>query len=152
MRCPDCNKFVGFDEADPEIESLEVNEDGAVSISVRIVNCCADCGTELKEATFEMEADHSTEFAEHLKAEGIEETAEPEPHAEHELSIEEAGYERTNRSGFFKKGQFVPAGGRYAKTFYGAEVSYEICCSCGKFKAEGSLNDDVQASGMDEMV
>ena len=58
MRCPDCNKFVSFDEADPEVNTLGIDEDGQVNAEVRIVNTCADCGTELKEITFEMEHDH----------------------------------------------------------------------------------------------
>jgi hypothetical protein len=139
MRCPDCNKFVAFDEADPEVDSLEISEDGAVTVGIRIVNTCADCGTELKEAMFELE----------------EEAAIPDGHLDegHELMIQECGSERTQRSGYIKKGVFVPAGGRYAKTFYGASVDYEITCSCGEMEpVQGTLMDDVQASSMDEMV
>ena len=141
MRCPDCNKFVAFDENEPEVESLEVDEDGNVIASVRIVNACADCGTELKEATLEMESNIGNEALNKHQGKG------------HELKIEERGSERTQRSGYFKKGQFVAAFGRYAKTFYGAEVEFAVTCSCEKLNPiEGSVTDDVQASSMDEMT
>ena len=140
MRCPDCNKFVSFDEADPEVNTLEINEDGVVTAEVRIVNNCAECGTELKEATLEMEHDHSAECEEH-KGDG------------HELSVEESSSERDSRSGYFKKGVFTPAYGRYAKTLYSATVSYVITCSCSdEWKVEGDVSDEIQASHMDEMV
>lgn len=138
MRCPDCNKFVSFDEADPEVDELEIDDDGQITCSVRITNTCAECGTELKEATLELEDEvavdgHSGD--------------------DHELQIIEAGTERTSRSGYYKKGEWVSAGGRYAKTYYGADVSYEVTCLCGKLEAiTGSIGDDVQASGMEEMV
>jgi len=141
MRCPDCNKFVSFDEQEPEVESIEINEDGGVAASVRIVNACADCGTELKEATLDMEW------------EPPDGTLKDHIGKDHELSVGENGCERTSRSGYLKKGVFVSAFGRYAKTFYGAEVEFSITCSCGKLEAvEGSMADDVQASGMDELA
>src|SRR5687767_14393235 len=57
MRCPDCNKFVSFDtEADPET-NIDVAEDGAITGDVRIANNCQECGTELKEGTFDVDDD-----------------------------------------------------------------------------------------------
>lgn len=50
MRCPDCNKFVPFDEGDVDDIEAEIDEDtGEVMISGRVVLPCAECGTELKE-------------------------------------------------------------------------------------------------------
>jgi hypothetical protein len=83
MRCPDCNKFVSFDEADPEVNDLDVSDNGSVTASVRIVNTCAECGTELKEAMLELE--ESPDLAAHI-GEG------------HTLSIGEGGCDRTGRS------------------------------------------------------
>lgn len=59
MRCPDCNKFVSYDEsAEPEA-MLEVETDGTdeatVSGTVRVVLTCAECGTELKETSFDVD-------------------------------------------------------------------------------------------------
>lgn len=52
MRCPDCSKFVGLENQDPEINSLEAEfadeQTVSVSVSARHVRACADCGTELK--------------------------------------------------------------------------------------------------------
>lgn len=68
MRCPDCNKFVSYDDsAEPEVNDLNFN-DGTVTGNVRVVLNCGDCGTELKEAAFDFEtkvevpADHRCYF------------------------------------------------------------------------------------------
>lgn len=55
-RCPDCNKFVPMDQGDPEVN--DVNVDGnTVTVSVRLVNNCGECGTELTEASVDGEAE-----------------------------------------------------------------------------------------------
>lgn len=145
MRCPDCSKFVSYDDStEPEVENLEVDEDGSVTGSVRIVLCCSECGNELKEANFDLEVD-AGDFAEEHKGEG------------HELSVEADGFELTTRaqSQDPKTGKAIPY--RYQKSFYGASGSVTVSCSCG---GEGDTSasesydwsDDVQASGMDELV
>ena len=140
MRCPDCNKFVSFDEGEPEVNNIDVDSEGNVTANVRITNNCAECSQELTEANFDLEADHVDDCKEHV-GKG------------HELSVEDNGCERTDRSGFFKKGKFVPAYGRYAKHFYGVELSYTITCSCGKLEnVDGVLRDEIQGSSMDGLV
>jgi hypothetical protein len=126
MRCPDCSKFVGLDMADPEVGDLEVGEDGTVTCEVRIVRTCAECGQELKEANFSLEAQVPVEGHE---GEG------------HELSVEESSVEPIEEGG-----------GRYAKSYYGATVNATVTCSCGKFKEDVELSDKCSASGMDELV
>lgn len=142
MRCPDCNKFVGNEEQDPEVESLEVEHDEAgcatVTADVRIVNACAECGTELTEYTFNLETQVQIEPADHkcpAETEGAEPTLD--------LEVEEESSERTSRT----EGK-----GRGLKTFYGSTVSASVKCRCGKVSASVTLEDDVQASGMDVMV
>ena len=139
MRCPDCNKFVSNEENEPEVESVEYNE-GSVTASVRIVNACADCGTELTEATFEMEA--SVVVPPEHTGEG------------HEISAEETGCKRTSRSGYYdkRKGVWVDKFGRYAKTLYGASVDVRLTCSCGAWEEDVTLSDEIEASGMDSLV
>jgi hypothetical protein len=138
MRCDQCNKFVSYDEADPEVNILEISDDGTVTAEVRIVNTCAECGQDLKEATFD--------FSEEVNVSAHSGKG-------HELSVEEGSCERTQRSGYFKKGVFVPAGGRHAKTFYGVSLDYEVNCSCNsEFSITGTFADDVQASGMEELI
>lgn len=149
MRCESCSKFVSFEENDPEVGSLDISDDGNITGDIRIVNSCADCCTELKEYTFDINYEYTV----------------PEEHkgAGHELAIEEDGCERTSKSGYYKKGVWVPAGGRYAKMFYGYALDAHITCSCAnEEKPEGAeeipeldeqitIEDFVQASSMDEL-
>jgi len=59
MRCPDCNKFVSQEAGDPET-SEDVSGD-TLTVEVRIVQNCVECGTELKESTLTLERDLSDE-------------------------------------------------------------------------------------------
>lgn len=145
MRCESCSKFVSFEERDPEVSSVEVSPEGHVVVEVGIVNECAECGQDLKSAEFQMEAD--CEEAEKHLAEIPEETR-----TDHQLEAEENGSERTSKSGYYdrKTGKFVNRFGRYAKHFYGASVDVLVSCSCGEFESTVTLQDEIQASGMDE--
>ena len=136
MRCSDCNKFVSFDEQDPEIEDISVDDEGSVQANVRIVNACDQCGAELKEATLDMETDDPCD-AYRLHLEDVKGEAK-----DHKLEVEETSSSRTQRS----EGK-----GRGTKTFYGATIDYKVTCGCGKFEHEGTMEDDTQASSMDEM-
>lgn len=130
-RCPDCNKFASIEEEEPEVESIDIN-DGQISASVRITNNCAECGTEMTEAQLEIEDQLESSLLE--KHHGN----------KHEMSIEEDGVERDQRT----EGK-----GRGLRTFYGARITYKVTCSCSKNDTpihEGELYDDVQASSMDE--
>lgn len=138
MRCPECNKFASYagDET-PELESIEVDQmSGTVTAQVRIHKDCADCSTELKEASLELKTDIPEEFvALHCgSAPGVhelvvDETVEPEP-------IEE--YDNPNR----------PL--RYQRTYYGATLETTVTCTeCGD-SATVTLTDKVPASAMDE--
>jgi RecJ-like exonuclease len=140
MRCPDCNKFVSFDtDTEPEVDDLEVDESGRVTGTVRIVNTCAECGAELKEATFDLEIDLVNECEDHVNEEGKD--------SPHSLEVESDSAERTEREDG-KPG--TPA--RYRRHYYGAEVRVTVTCDCDTaFKAEGEWSDDVQGSGMEEM-
>jgi len=131
MRCEQCAKFVSLEFADPEVDQLEVSEEGEVSAVLIIYRNCADCGTELKTATFEVDSDHSDECKDHLNKEGED---------KHDLSIAEN-----------EVNQIEEGGGRYAKSFFGAELAYTITCACDdKFSVEGTVSDKIAASAMDE--
>lgn len=113
-----------------------------VNVSVRIVNACQDCSTELTETTFDLEG--TVDVGEH-KGEG------------HELNAEEESSERISRKGYFKKGVFVPKGGRFGKMFYGTSVVVRVSCSCGvegvgTVVGQVTMEDYCQASSMDSMV
>jgi hypothetical protein len=138
MRCPDCNKFVGLEMADPEVESIEVSEDGTVTATVHIVRNCAECGTELKSADLEMECE--VDVSGHDGSE--EEEGESKGKVEHELSVEETGIEAIEEGG-----------GRYQKSYFGAKVTFELSCSCDpSWHVQGEVEDKVAASEMEELV
>lgn len=135
MRCPDCNKFVANDEQEPEVESLEIDADGMVTASVRVVNACAECGTELTEATLEMEEDHRGDVETHECSGGLSKE-------DRELSVEEISADRDSKT----EGR-----GRGLRTFYGATVDYNINCSCGDQVCTGQASEFIQASSMDPL-
>lgn len=146
MRCPDCNKFVGLEMQDPELEDIQVETSdpgfATVTMTVRIVRACAECGTELKEATLEIE--ETVDLQEALKAldEGTRAKllTEDGDWGEEVLEIEESGVE-----------QIEEGGGRYAKSYFGAQVTFEINFE-DKTLYEGTASDKVAASEMEEMV
>lgn len=55
MRCPDCNKFVSYDDSnEPEADDADIDAEGHVTGTVRVYLTCAECGTDLKEANFDL--------------------------------------------------------------------------------------------------
>ena len=125
MRCPSCNKFVALEFQDPELIDIDVDADG-VRAEVRIVRCCAECGDELKEATLNLYYEWWKEF--------------DEEHGDHDLTVEETGIEPLEEDG-----------GRYAKSYFGANVQFTVTCSCGQcFSAE--MEEKIAASYMEELV
>ena len=136
-RCPDCQKFVSLEMSDPEVESCEIDIDGVITATVRIVRVCTECGNEMKEATLEMEY---TPNEDEVKI------VEEHQGDAHELTVED-GYEVEN---------LEQSGGRYAKSFFGATLSVSVRCSCQTGKVIEPLftveiEDKVSASSMDEM-
>ena len=125
MRCPDCNKFVGIEMADPELD-LSLLED-EVSGSVRLVQTCAECGTELAEAELNIEIPFEFKHSEGCDG-------------QLELSDEEA----SNSDRFEGKG-------RGARHFYGVDFTATVSCpKCGvKQMIEGS--DEEQSSSFDQL-
>lgn len=120
-----------MDFGDPEVESLEVDESGNVTARVRIVRSCADCGMDLKEASLDME--EALDLSGHVK-EGQED--------KHEFSIDEESVD-----------QVEEGGGRYQKSYFGAEIAFAVTCSCdAAWKLEGKISDKVAASEMEELT
>ena len=142
-RCPDCSKFVGNDQAEPEAE-LEVDSDGSVTGTVRIANQCDQCGNELTEYTFDVEIEldevEHEKWAMHQAA--VEKDHEdPKQDLNHTLDITYGYIESTVRS----EGR-----GRGTKTFYGYNLDFVVKCTCGE-TFSGKASDDVQASSMDSL-
>ena len=127
-RCPDCNKFVGIEMADSEL-NLEIGSDNEVTGDVRLVQTCAECGTELAEANLDIS--ESIDF-EH-KEDGC----------DGELTLEDENAENDDR---------FEGKGRYAKHFYVANVSATIRCEkCGA-ELEFITSVEEQASFFDSLV
>jgi hypothetical protein len=107
-----------------------------VTALVRIVRACAECGTELKEATLEMTGYPPEGASEHINE-----------HGDHELEIIEGGCD-----------QIEEGGGRNTKSYFGAEVQCEARCTHKRCKDhddrawEGTISGIVAASEIDEMV
>ena len=114
-RCPSCNRFVGVEIQEPEVQELDFN-DGEINLSVRLVKCCSECGEELAEAI--AEASHTIE-----------------KHEDHhdEIEVEEHGVTESTR--YEGKGQ-------YTKTFYGADV--EVYVHCNKCKVDDVITMHVE--------
>lgn len=149
MRCPDCMKFVSLEMADPEDEGMEI--DGTtLTGTVRIHRDCADCSQELKEFSFDVDVE-----LEHPESGGacpsmLDE--EDEGYLAPELELAGVDLQPEERT------QTTTAAGkpiknyRYMKTFFGYSATADMRCShCGA-EWEQQFSDDVQASGMDEMV
>lgn len=128
MRCPNCSKFVSLELQDPEVNDLQLDDDGTITASVRVVRNCQDCGTEMKEATFDV----SLEVPEVTHTVGADRD-------KCQLSVED------NLS------QLEEGGGRYKKSYYGAEGTFNLTCTCGA-KAEVQWSDKIDASSMDEIA
>ena len=163
MLCPSCNKFAAYDtSAEPEIEvEVEIDpgdektDDAAdkdhvtamVTGNARIFLTAECCGDELKEAQFE------------ISQMDFELTRAPECTCDlSDLSVDASG-EVTDRSETQTKKtkkdgtvvvRNIPY--RYQKRFYGVDAEITVSCSCGKTTATEHFTDEVQASGMDELV
>ena len=134
-RCPDCNKFVSIEMSDPEIDSSEVN-DSVIQGTVHLTKTCAECSTELAEAYPEFEID----IQEHVPEGKGEEEHDMKEDCEWSIESEEA-----------ENSEKTEGKGRYAKTFYGAGLTFAVKCSCGhEAVVEGEVYE--QASYFDELV
>ena len=149
MRCPDCNKFVSFDaETEPEIDA-SVDDSGTITGSVRIVNCCQECGQELKDATLEIEASVEDEIEKHRREHGMTDDEKlPVGHVKLDLSTDGSRTERTQTHD--RHGRSIKRA-RYAKHYYGAEATFTVECECGA-TFETTWSDDTPGSAMDELV
>jgi hypothetical protein len=56
MRCPDCNKFVPFEDEEPDANDLTLEGD-TLTGDLEVVQTCAECGTELRRASVSVEVE-----------------------------------------------------------------------------------------------
>lgn len=138
MRCPDCNKFVSYDEPEVEvtvdpIDAATGENPSVVGVSVEINLNCQECGTQLKSAT-EM-TDVAVVYPDDLKPCTDED-------GEHQWECDDLDAEPSVRS----------EGKGFAKTFYGASLTGEVVCAHCDQRGEVGGTVEVQASSFDEMV
>lgn len=144
-RCPDCNKFTGLENADPEVDESSIDStQGAIDFNynVRMVRQCADCGQEMKSYDGEAEAHVELEDIEEFQKlpdsirEGlIDGSISYEVSADTNAEVEESG------------------GGRYKKNIITATVTidYTVSFTVGKkdYKLAGQTTAECEAAAGD---
>lgn len=143
MRCENCSKFVSFDtEVEPEIEDEQIGgscDNGYFyTASIRRVLQCADCGTDLKDTTFEIEQEVNVE----AKCEKCED-------GNHEFSMDSA-VEPTERTQTTDRNGKPIKSSRYMKHFYGVSGSVTGTCDHCDIEVNFTFEDESQASSFDE--
>lgn len=139
MRCPDCNKFVGNEQAEPEM-NLDISLEGeakdpgnaTVTGDIRLVLACADCSTELAESNQSVDID-------------VELVHDENHEGDHEVTLSDESAETTAR---YDGKPGTPS--RYRRHFYGAEITGKVTCSCGA-EAEFSETVEEQAGSFDQL-
>lgn len=119
MRCPQCNKFVGMENGDPEANMDFTG--GTISGDVRLTRNCAECSTELKDYTYSIE--QQVDVPEGHEGEG------------HDLELEHDDPEVVESGG-----------GRYAKNMIGVSFECRIRCSCQAKEADPLVTVTVEDS------
>jgi tartrate dehydratase beta subunit/fumarate hydratase class I family protein len=136
-RCNDCGKFVGLEEGEPEIEG-EVEVDGnAVSATVNLSRNCVDCGTELKQGSFELGDDVAFDAG----------------------CIDDKGHEWecvSDSPEFTVTDRMDDQGGkikhqRFMKRMIGVEGTIELTCTRCKAATAVELKDEMSASNFDDV-
>ena len=116
-----------------EVESETEVDDSSVAGSVRIVLTCADCGEELKEASFDVDVAFELKHAEEcLNSEG---------ESELELDFEPEAFD-----------EFVPPNKKRQRHMYGASAEAAVTCTSCKATATASWRDSIQSSAMEELT
>jgi hypothetical protein len=112
MKCPSCNKFCGLEMQEPEVNNVEFDaadlDSITLSVEVRILRNSECCGDEIKEYTFNTDADLDDELVEKMKA-----LRATDPDVDFEAS--EGQVEALEESG-----------GRYSKSYFGFNMTVEI--------------------------
>lgn len=176
-RCPDCNKFVSYDDStEPEVDA-DVDETGHVTGTVRVVLTCAECGAELREASFDLDVDLSAEVEAHRENRPKPPCADcGQPYADHHprwpeeypealncpvdsepsavyaepAEPDDDGHELEVEVEEVELTTRTEGKGRGLKTFYGFHAKVTVKCSCDEFSAEAEASEDMQASSMEE--
>jgi hypothetical protein len=144
MRCGDCIKFVSFDtDVDTEEEgSPEVSGDNFTA-SFRRVLTCAECGTELKESTIEIEHDFAGDIAEEKKCSNED---------GHSFEVESCEASPTTETVTKDRHGKPIKSSRYMKTLYGVEAAVTLKCEHCDATVEFTASESMQASSFEELT
>lgn len=146
MRCPDCNKFVSYEEPEAELNSVDLN-DSSLHASVRVILKCAECSQELKDAEIETDTDIEHDCKKKLAVEHKEKSGDPL--FEIESDGEPQGTDRTQTTD--RHGRQI-RNSRYMRRYYGFTLETEVKCLCCEEKFIVTLEGEEQASGFNELV
>lgn len=138
MRCPDCNKFVPYDEPEVEIQESSISGTQA-SINARVVLKCAECGSELKDSEIQADVDIEHDCPK-LKDPDFEWDNEP---------VNGEPSERTQTTD--RNGKPIKYS-RYMKRFYGFTASGSVRCQGCNELIDLEFEGEEQASGFNELV
>jgi hypothetical protein len=170
MRCPECQKFVAFEDGEPEVD-FDV-ENAQLTGTVRIVLLCAECSTELKESQFDVEKEFYEEAEAAIVAAALLKNITLTDEERKALDPDEWDYEvdgdsteqtmemQATETKTKKNGEVVtrtlPL--RFQKKLYGfhSDVTVSITATIKETEITASVDievaDQIPASSMDEMV
>ncbi len=151
MRCPDCNKFVSYDEPQAEISQVAVSGT-EIQADIRVVLNCQDCGTELKDNEFntQVEIEHECKPVEQREEEWKPDT-DYKPDDSEKFEVENEGDPEGSGRVESKDRHGKPIkNSRYMKTFYGYTLEVGMKCrACGEMFGV-HVKDEEQANGFNE--
>lgn len=146
-RCPDCGKMASLESEEPEVETEEVNGEGAWSVEVVLRRNSVCCGAEMKEGRFSFDGDVAEEAKAHWDS-NHGDLAEDEE-MDLGIAVEAEATERAETTNP-KTGKPIPF--CYQRSFYGVEATVTISCgSCGETIHTETFTDELQASAFDEL-
>lgn len=135
--CPTCKKFTSIDAStDLDPADIEIDDAGVVTGTIRMVNCCSECGEEVRETVFDVEL-AVNDYKVHLET--CEEAKKEEALAP---SVELLDLERDEQ-------ERPPRAKRRAK-FYIARGTIKVTCECGS-EFFGYWQDEMKSSLMETM-
>jgi hypothetical protein len=152
MRCPDCNKFVAYDEPQCEVQTVEVCDD-EVRANITVSLNCADCSQTLKDCELEASCTITHECKPKKDRPADQKPSEDYDADEDQYEVENEGEpEGCSRMETKDRNGKPIKSARYMKTFYGFTLQTDIRCrKCGEIFTV-DLDGEEQASSFNERV
>lgn len=152
MRCPDCNKFVPYDtEAEPEA-NLELDDSGQLTGDVRRVLPCGECGTELKDTTFDIDVDLNEILQINDKPANLTDCSGGGDHEWDWESAEDPSVSADERMETKDKHGKPIKNSRYMTQYYGVLIEGTVKCKLCGLEASYEVKDEASASSFDELT